>query len=240
MRTIILCEGTTDLLMIQFILQYKYGWMYKGFVENVVTNRLLQRELVKDDSIVEVRSCGGIMNIPKEMAKIQEQVAFAIKEDEIYNKVIVMIDHDCVNSNKNFINKINEDLKTGFCEKDINTECKWHIENFIYGDKIVDLFIKCIPEIDLGSIENVMLDALATDDIESDLISASTTFIKDVARQQDRYLQKKSRLYKAIFNTYFSIRVPEEKYDERAKILKAFDWENNEIIEHKFGFLNIG
>lgn len=240
MKTIILCEGTTDLLMIQFVLQYKYGWNYKGFVENVVTNRLLRRDLVKDDSTVEVRSCGGIMSIPNEMKKLQDQMEHATKENEIYSKIIVMIDHDSVSSNKIFLDKMNEVLGTAFCESDINTECKWCIRNLIFEDIELGLFIKCIPETDIGSIENVMLEALATDKIESDLISDSAEFIKGVAQRQERYLQKKSRIYKAIFNTYFSIRAPEEKYDERAKILKAFDWKNNEILEQKFGFLNIG
>ena len=35
MKTIILCEGTTDLLMLQFVLQYKYQWKYEEFVEIV-------------------------------------------------------------------------------------------------------------------------------------------------------------------------------------------------------------
>ena len=34
MRAVILCEGTTDLLMIQYVLQYRYGWEYEGFLEN--------------------------------------------------------------------------------------------------------------------------------------------------------------------------------------------------------------
>ena len=29
MRAVIFCEGTTDLLMIQFVLQYKYGGKFE-------------------------------------------------------------------------------------------------------------------------------------------------------------------------------------------------------------------
>lgn len=43
MKTMIFCEGTTDLLMIQYVLQYKYGWHYNGFLENAETNRLRKR-----------------------------------------------------------------------------------------------------------------------------------------------------------------------------------------------------
>lgn len=41
MRAVVFCEGTTDLLMIQFVLQYRYGWKYDGFLENAVTKLIL-------------------------------------------------------------------------------------------------------------------------------------------------------------------------------------------------------
>ena len=72
MKAIILCEGTTDLLMIQFVVQYKYGWQYDGFVENTVTNRLIRRNLSRGNDSVEINSCGGIMNIPSKINKIKE------------------------------------------------------------------------------------------------------------------------------------------------------------------------
>lgn len=84
-----------------------------------------------------------------------------------------------------------------------------------------------------------MLQALNVDEIENDLIQQSEQFMRNTSTRQNRYLQKDSRIHKAIFNTYFAIRTPEEKYDERARILKAFDWKNNEVLNEYFAFLNI-
>lgn len=239
MKAVVLCEGTTDLLMIQFVLQYRYGWTYDGFVENSVTNRLIKRTFVKDNSYVEIQSCGGIMNIPKRMKKLQEQMVYATKKEELYDKVVVMIDHDTIKSNKEFIDRINEELQTDFVEEQINVDSRWILENMILGTVEVGLHIRCLPEEETGAIENVMLDALATDEIEESLMSKSRNFIVDVSENQNRYLQKKSRISKAIFNSYFAIRTPEEKYDERARILNAYDWENNEIINQNFKFLDL-
>lgn len=239
MRAVVLCEGTTDLLMIQYVLQYKYDWKYEGFLENTVTNRLQKKTLKKNEAITEIQSCGGITNIPVKVKERKEQIEFATKKEELIDKIIILIDHDTVESNRLFIDQINEALETHFEECDINTDKKWVIDNQVLGECQVDLCIRCIPEDETGAIEKIMLEALATDDIEKDIIEESNTFIKEIEQTQTRYLQKKSLIAKAVFNTYFAIRTPEEKYDERARILKAYDWKNNEVLNRCFNFLDI-
>lgn len=239
MRAIILCEGTTDLLMIQFVLQYRYGWAYDGFLENAVTNQLIKKTLKKDDANIEIQSCGGITNIPIKMRSIKDQLEYATKKEEFIDRIIVLIDHDTIDSNKAFIEQINENLQTQFAEGNINTDSKWTINNLIFGQYQIDLCLRCLPENETGAIEKIMLEALATDDIEQNIIDDSNKFIVGVAKKQNRYLKKKSLISKAVFNTYFAIRTPEEKYDERARILKAYDWNNNEVINRCFSFLDI-
>lgn len=239
MKTLIFCEGTTDLLMLQFVLQYKYGWKYDGFVENTITNRLIKRNLIKDGHIIEINACGGITNIPNNMCKIKEMIEYATKKEELYSKVIIMIDHDTVDSNEKFIEQLNICIGEAFCEEQINSWSEWKIDNQVLGSLKMDLYIECIPERETGAIESIMLEALDTDLEEKNLIGESEKFINNIATIQNRYLQKKSRIYKAVFNTYFSIRAPEEKYDERARILSAYDWKNNEVLNSSFSFLDI-
>lgn len=239
MRAVILCEGTTDLLMIQYVLQYRYDWEYEGFLENAVTNKLLKKTLKKNGANIEIYSCGGITNIPIRMKSIKDQLEYVTRKEEFIDKVIVLIDHDTVDSNRTFIEQINENLDAQFVEEDINNNTKWTINNFIFGSCQVDLCFRCLPENETGAIEKIMLEALATDEVEENLIKDSNDFITEMAQKQNRYLKKKSRIPKAVFNTYFAIRTPEERYDERARILKAYDWENNETINKNFYFLDI-
>ena len=239
MKAIILCEGTTDLLLLQFIMQFKYDWKYDGFVENKISNRLVQRTLKKENKKVEIRSCGGISEIPVNMEKIKDLIQNATKQEEIYDKVMIMIDHDTIESNKEFIELLNQKTAGSFLEKQMNSWSEWMIENSILGNQKIPLYIKCVPEEDTGAIESIMLDALNTDEIEEIVINETKSFVNKVEESQNRYLQKKSKVCKAIFNAYFAIRVPEEKYDERARILKAYDWKNNNILQDSFSFLDI-
>ena len=239
MKTMIFCEGTTDLLMIQYVLQYKYGWHYNGFLENSETNKLRKKTLKRDTDIVDIESCGGITNIPKRMQELQEQIQNTTREEELVNKVIILIDHDTVSSNREFLDKINEKIGTHFLEEDINVLRKWAVDNDFLESTELDIYIKCLPESEVGAIESIMLQALDTDSIENKIIQDSRQFIETEAENQDRYLQKKSLVSKAIVNTYFAIRMPEEKYDERARVLKAYNWEENEVLNDSFAFLKI-
>ena len=239
MKTKIFCEGTTDLLMIQYVLQYKYGWKYQGFLENAESNRLRKKVLKREEDVVEIESCGGITNIPKRMQELQEQLENSTKEEELIDKVIILIDHDTISSNHEFLEMINEKLESHFEDDDMNRETKWIVNNEILDPIKVNIFIKSLPEEESGAIEQIMLEALKTDKVEELLIGDSQEFIEEQAGKQKRYLQKKSLVSKAIVNTYFAIRIPEEKYDERARVLKAYNWKENDVLNTSFSFLDI-
>lgn len=239
MKTIICCEGTTDLLMIQFVLQFKYGWTYKGYMEDKSSNRLLGRELKKGEDTAKILACGGIMKIPSELKKIYDRQMNVTRQEEVWNRIIVMIDNDTEEGTLSFLSKLNEELHTAFGEEHLNSPGKMSITNPVFGDIPIELQIQCIPQNDTGAIEKIMLEALNTDAIEENLIKECGQFIQEVTESQDRYLQRKSRVNKAIFNTYFAIRAPEEKYDERARVLNAYDWKNNKVLNSNFAFLDI-
>lgn len=88
-----------------------------------------------------------------------------------------MIDHDTVDSNKIFVDKLNEKLQTNFNERDINVDIKWKTDNLVFKEIELDFYISCLPEEETGAIESVMLEALVTDDIEENLVNNSEKFI---------------------------------------------------------------
>lgn len=239
MKTIICCEGTTDLLMIQFVLQFKYGWKYKGYEEDKSNNRLLVRELKRGNDIAKIMSCGGIMKIPNELEKIFDRQMNVTKQDEIWNRIIIMIDHDTEEGTSEFLTKLNGKIQQDIRERQLNSQIQLAISNSIFGNIPIELQIQCIPKNDTGAIEKIMLEALNTDEVEDKLIKECDGFIQGIVAMQERYLQRQSRVSKAVFNTYFAIRAPEEKYDERARILNVYDWKNNEVLNSSFTFLDI-
>lgn len=239
MKALILCEGTTDLILLQLLLQYRYDYRYHGYEEEKCTNRLVQRIVKKQDDFVEIHSCGGINNIPYELAKVKDKMVYATQADEIYDRVIVMIDHDTISSNGEFLNQINAEIGTSWSESDLSQWLEWEITNTFDESMKLQFYCESVPSEGTGRIENVMLAALNTDGIEDEIIIKCTSQIQEIKDMQERYIKNESAKYKAIFNTYFAIRTPEEKYDERAKILKAYNWKDNSVLQEQFGFLDV-
>ena len=69
---------------------------------------------------------------------------FSTRQKEFFDKVLVLIDHDTVDSNKAFVKEMNEKLRTNFEESDLKTDRKWKIKNLV-AELELDLYICCIP-----------------------------------------------------------------------------------------------
>lgn len=106
MRAVILCEGTTDLLMIQYVLQYRYDWEYEGFLENAVTNKLLKKTLKKNGANIEIYSCGGITNIPIRMKSIKDQLEYVTRKEIYINEMAVLPEQQGQGIGKQLLNAV--------------------------------------------------------------------------------------------------------------------------------------
>ena len=104
MKTLILCEGKTDAIILSYFLLKKYNWKH-------VNNREMSKSKYKDiirfktnenqscclyengEKLLLIYACGGIEEIPKkinEVADINSQSDF----EKRFNKIIVMTDKD--------------------------------------------------------------------------------------------------------------------------------------------------
>ena len=65
MRSVILCEGSTDFVLLQYYMRKVYGWEYKKN-ESVLINDYKARKCVlkKDHSELNIIGCGGCSRIP--------------------------------------------------------------------------------------------------------------------------------------------------------------------------------
>ncbi len=239
MKSIILCEGTTDLLLLQFLLEYKYGYKYKTSVVNPKSSKLKSKTLDKDKSSIEIRACDGIDNIPKELKSVIDKNIYA-QQEEVYHTIMVLIDKDTAISDMQFLSKCNYCALKGWKSFKVEEWLEYEMMTTFNETIKLKVYFKSIPEVGVGAIENVMLDALSTDSDDKIIVNKCEKFIDHIKKKHasKKYIKNESAKYKAIFNTYFAIRIPNQKYNERAKILRAYDWVNNDILNQTFSFLD--
>jgi hypothetical protein len=231
LRNSIICEGTTDMLLIGYVLQEKYEWKFvkhktndKGLIE--------YKDFSKGEKLLRLYVADSITKMVDKF-KIIKEINEGMQDDLCFDKVIILIDNDDKDSNKKFIDKFNK--HNGCYLEKVND---WFKVDYVNGngeDNSINLNVVSIPQEEVGAMETFLLKILSeNDEIDKKIIEDCYLFIDKIKSSQNKYLKKRGKIIKARFNTYFSIRLPGESYNEFTKIFKDIKWEDYKQIDKVF------
>ncbi|MDO5539699.1 MAG: hypothetical protein Q4F83_06455 [Eubacteriales bacterium] len=240
MRSIILCEGSTDYVLIQYFLRKAYEW--DDFKENsALRNRFGMARILKHSQTgdeVTVTGCRGSSGIVTGFKFILESNSIAGTENERYRNIVIITDRDEVGTESEFANEIQKILN----EKDVIWES--HIQNDVWiscthqnahGREIqFRILLLVIPFEETGALETFLLNSIAKDDTyDANLIEKCNGFVDNIDGEK-RYLNKRRYVTKAKFDVYFSIRTPAGQFVERQNVLRGVKWEKYTDIQACF------
>lgn len=98
MKSIILCEGGTDLTLIQYFMEKVNAWKYdlnRTRQNNSKLSYLKQRKIfIKEDKILEIGATGGCSEIPKCFSKILNSQRIGSNSEERYENIVIITDND--------------------------------------------------------------------------------------------------------------------------------------------------
>ena len=242
MRSVILCEGSTDFILLQHYMRKVNGWEYKSN-KPIRINDVKVRvcELVKGDDKLSIIGCGGCSRIIETLDYVLDLNSVSAPGECIDN-IVIITDRDEVSTEVEFSNNIEEKMNTYVVKsQDImlsNNMWKNYVYQNGYGDEQqVKLLLLVIPFEDTGAMETFLLNAIANnDEYDAKIISKCNSFV-DCVDEQKRYLNKRRYVTKAKFDVYFSIRTSAEQFNERRDILKSVPWENYTFIQSSFAKL---
>ena len=242
MRSVILCEGSTDFILLQYYMRKVNGWEYKSNKPIRINGvKVRECELVKDDNILSIIGCGGCSRIIETLDYVLELNSVSAPGECIDN-IVIITDGDEVSTEAEFSNSIETKMNTYAVQShDImlsNNMWKSYTYQNGYGDEQqVKLLLLVIPFEDTGAMETFLLNAIANnDEYDAEIISKCNMFV-DGVDEQKRYLNKRRYITKAKFDVYFSIRTSAEQFNERRDILKSVPWENYTFIQSSFAKL---
>lgn len=238
MRSVILCEGSTDFVLLQYYMRKVHGWEYKKN-DNVLIKGYKARKCVlkKDRSELNIIGCGGCSRIPEGLQFILDSNSLSA-EDEAYDRIVIITDRDEVETESEFETIIATELGKQQIEwKDDISNDKWidfHYENGQGDHCNAKILLLVIPFEDTGAMETFLLDAVGkADSYDAQIISDCNRFVDNVDNQK-KYLNKRRYITKAKFDVYFSVRTAAEQFVERQNILKNIPWENYAAIQESF------
>lgn len=241
MKSVILCEGYSDFVLLQYYMRTVNAWEYNSDNKNekikLDGKNINICHLIKSISKLDIIGCGGCSRIPSGLKYILDYNINASIEEQ-YNKIVIITDRDEAGTEEDFIGSIYDKINDCGIELDENLiNNTWSNVNYNNGfqDKCeLQMLILVIPFEDTGAMETFLLNAIAgEDEYDADIINKSNIFVENIDPER-RYLNKRGYITKAKFDVYFSVRTASKQFVERQNILKSMPWEKYKLIQRSF------
>lgn len=193
MKSIILCEGGTDLTLIQYFMEKANNWQYD---KQVKLFKLKQaKQLKNNENILVIGATGGCSEIPKYFSNVLESNRYSSTPEETYTNIVIITDRDEVGSFDEIKDKILEKLNLNGIEieKDIENN-SWIKCNCLDGKMDLinfKILLLVIPFEENGALETFLLNAISkNDDYDKEIINKGNRFVDEIDSEK-RYLNRK-------------------------------------------------
>lgn len=239
MNSIILCEGKTDAILTSYYLDRVCGWEFLGGkkpidikVRNVQSEELNWYKL--NDKKLCIWGVGGVSNFEYAINYIMDLNKVA-NEEQVFNKIIIIIDRDDEENNQNIINIYNNIFKNN--NVNINLELNRYkesiYENDIEDEVNIEVGMIVLPLETKGAIETFLLEAIREQKDEKYIVDKSREFVATI--ENSKYLKKRRDKVKAELGVTFALISPDKVFTPLHLLLSQIKWEKysvyNEALE---------
>lgn len=194
MKSIIICEGSADSVLLQYFLRKAYGW--EDTKERLPLSSKFKtfRKLEKDGRILCIGGSGGVSRIKEKLKYIFELNSIAVNGEE-YNKIIILTDRDELETEEEFGTEIRQIM----LDQDIQIQQEIKNDEWIQcsmkngqGRVITVAFLLLVvPFEQTGAMETFLLNAIAEEDeYDKKMIDSGNSFVDSVDPKK-RYLAKR-------------------------------------------------
>jgi hypothetical protein len=237
MKSLIICEGATDLVLVQYFMETVNNWTYSN-VRYDLHGFQLSKGFIKGGSELVIGECGGCGRINSCFRKALDTAYYSTHNDEAYDNIVIICDRDEANTVENFEKSIIESIAEIADTYPSSAENNTWMQCAIINQRNVAIpfrvLLLIIPFEKTGALETFLLDAVSEkDEYDKHIIEKGNAFV-DTIDHEERYLKHRRHKTKAKFDVYFSIRTPYEQFGQRQDILKGVAWEKYESVQDAF------
>ncbi|MBC5648645.1 DUF3226 domain-containing protein [Christensenella tenuis] len=243
MKSIIICEGKTDAIILSYYLSKTDEWIFlskkesqcRGISERIlefgIENSMTQEfswYINPGEDLLCIYAVGGITAIKDGFAQVLD--INSMSNSEPFERMVLLFDRDDEHAEHNILEDISRIIVSNSLE-DVNLENNEWAE-LQYSERRQPLLILplVIPFDTVGTLENFLLSCRKEIDYcENTLVEQCdkfTTSLETIENIKERYLKRRGIKSKISFGTYFSVVSPHRTFDAGDKILRSIPWEN--------------
>lgn len=235
MRSIILCEGSTDAILLSYYLNKVSGWDFcKKAPEHLDIKQSEFDQTInwykRDDDRLLICGVGGK---DKMSSFFKEKIFSPMVKADAFSKIVLMLDRD---------DKSTESIEAHASHlfKPIVTEFKnnsWidntYVDAFGIRKSISSLLI-AIPTEHQGALETLMLEAIAEDPYDAAIVKDAGDFVDKMQKSASRYIPNNRMRLKAHLGVTWAVQYPEKVFKLIDEQIRSVSWENSEVLRNCF------
>ena len=238
MKSLILCEGETDAILLSYYLPRTCGW---NFVKKSPPGVNLKADRVHGESANWYRRGGDDLLICAVGSKdrvrcfFDEKIAPPLKSSSgtVFSKIALMVDHDD-EAEVEIVRRIQKELPIVAQNAEQNAWVTHEYENGYHETQQLDFLLLIIPKDREGALETLLLDAISEDPYDKNIVDRSKVFVDGIAPEAGRYLGKRRLVLKAYLGVTWAVQSPQKVFQFIDAQLRDTPWEQSEILRETF------
>ena len=247
MRSLILCEGIDEVLILGYFLFKKAGWYYKpkeDFANDYKFPRPTKSSpapevYCKDDEKLAIWAVGGKDSFSRAYKLIRK--ALNNTQNEYIDNVFIVADRD-ENEVQECLKKIQTQLAdNGIIVSELvnhsKNEYRYEIDDEELNMNIIPIVV---PFDKNGAIETVLMEGIEENgEEERYIVQKANNYIDEIIEsgRLNKYLQHDRLILKARLSAAISITNPDRSTGMYDNLLMSWDWEEKESVKRHFGIL---
>lgn len=241
MKSLILCEGKTDAILVSYLLCKQWGWNVLKKSSTKISGMTFETNEAEDESSywyekdnnqVLICGVGGRSNFYNFFDNKISRIIKLNQQEANFSKIIFIVDKD---------NREIKEIEKEFCNsfKSIINHVenrKWIKNGYNDGFQKIELtvLLNIIPIDEQGALETLLLQSISEKNDDKVIVDKSLNFVEGIKDDASKYLKNKRLVLKAKLGTVFAIMSPQKVFSFIDEIIKSVEWEKSETILKTF------
>lgn len=240
MQKIILCEGKTDAVLLGYYLMKTNDWVVDKTKKKPRLSNNNNSEVFtwfsKNNEFLAIWGIGGNSWFEKSIKKIEKINYQASNENEIFQKVVILMDRDFGNVDNLIATHLSYFSSTPDGTISNNTWIQMKLKNSFETYINFQIAFLVIPFDQEGALETFLIEAMKEIERDRLVIEKCEEFINDL--ESEVYLTTPRLKLKAKFSVILSIFSPEKVFDFIDSLLMQINWEGYKNVQSSFALFD--